>query len=156
MLSVINVMKRDHPLTEYEESLFDSVVGVGIMAVCCVLYSIIAAVEFGISEVVSTFTTLNGLSIVLMIILLALFIQFLYGANYLIKLNRAQRLGESLQDVIVSFKSVTKKLLIKQKQFTVRIEDGNTAVSPIFSTDKEYQFCTVYKCKDKYYFTDLS
>lgn len=63
MITLTDVLKRNHPLTVYEDSIINCVIACLITFVVVLFSFIYILIENGIKELVSVISTINGISV---------------------------------------------------------------------------------------------
>lgn len=156
MIKISNVLKRDHTLTRQEEWICEARGYAIVYAVVVILLVVCALIVGGLQELTFVFTTLNPISICLVLAALLIFLHFLDGYSYLRRLNKAIKHGVRYDGTIAEIRSEEIQYGIVFYQLGVRLDNGKFVDSPIYkSISPHYEICTVYLYKKKYYFSEF-
>ena len=158
MIKLSNVLKNDHPLTRYEETIIDTLIFAALFAVGLIILIIYMLFAEGLQKTISVFSTINGVSLSLLVIFLLLIHQFLYGCRYIRRHNKAIQNGVRYQGIVIEkFVFSWGARHQSQYRFAVQLDNGKIVKTPIYTTiDVPFNGCDVYLYKRKYYFTEFS
>lgn len=149
------MLKRNHPLTVYENSIINSVISCLITGVVVLFSLIYIVMENGIEELVSVISTVNAISVSLTVWDFILICMFLSGVRYIIRHNKAVKKGMRYSGKVVERKHyfTGAKSPVKHR-FDIQIDTGKVIKSPIYiDVPEPFKCCDVYFYKKKYYFS---
>ena len=155
MLTIRDVLQRNHPLTDHEYSIIMAAWMAAITAVGVVLLVICMLLSEPTEEVAEIFFTINGVTVAAAIWGLLLLMVFLSGVHYLHRHNRAVQYGELHEGHVVEHEQcfVGARSPMKHK-YKIRLEDGTVIRSPSFvDVPDPFRSCSVYYYKRRYYLT---
>lgn len=155
MITLIDVLKRNHPLTVYENSIINCVISCLITVVIVLLSFIYILIENGIEELISVISTVNGISVSLTVWILILICMFLSGVRYISRHNKAVKKRISYRGTVVERKHYfTGARSPVKHRFAIQIDTGKVIKSPVYTDVPEpFKYCEVYFYKKKYYFS---
>lgn len=144
MIKISNVLERDHPLTRQEEWICEARLFAVLYPFGVAVMGIYLLVTEGLHETVRLFTTVNGISITLILIPLLILSHFLSGYRYLKNLNQAVEHGIRYEGVIIERRR-RKTRHQAYYQFGVGLDNGLFVDTPIYTEHLDrYKYCDVY------------
>ncbi len=158
MISLIDVLKRTRPLTVYENSIINCLISF-LITVVVILFSLIYIfMENGIEELVSVVSTVNGISVSLIVWFFILICMFLSGVRYIICHNKAVKKGIRYSGTVVERKHYfTGARSPVKHRFAIQIDTGKIIKSPVYiDVPEPFKYCDVYFYKKKYYFSGFN
>lgn len=154
MIKISNVLQRDHPLTRQENWICQARFFAMLYPIGIVILSVYILVTEGLCELIRLFTSVNLISIDLVLIPLFILSHFLSGYRYLKNLNLAIEHGICFEGVIIERRHRRTRYQVFY-QFGVGLDNGLFVDTPIYKEHLDrYKYCDVYLYKKKYYFTD--
>ena len=155
MITLTDVLKRNHPLTVYEDSIINCVIACLITFVVVLFSFIYILIENGIKELVSVISTINGISVSLAVWLFILICMFLSGVGYIVRHNKAVKKGIRYSGTVVERKHYfTGARSPVKHRFAIQIDTGKIIKSPVYiDVPEPFKYCDVYFYRKKYYFS---
>jgi len=157
MIALKDVFRKNHPITIYENSIIDATVIFVFTSIALLIIFIYILIENGIKEAISVFTTINGISIGIIIWTLIIANMFFSGIRFIHRHNKAIKNGEHYEGIVkerkyqfVGTKSSTRY------RFIIEIDCGKIIKTPTFiDVPEPFRYCSVYHYKNRYYFSDF-